>query len=88
MYNSHVVLRGMSLRNTEEIYGCVLYTGHETKIQMNSAQHAYKVSTVMRITYKAIISIFIAQAFFGLIAAILGATWMVKNLDISYMDFS
>jgi phospholipid-transporting ATPase len=88
LYNNHIVLRGMSLRNTEEIYGWVLYTGRETKIQMNQAKHAYKTSTVMRITYRAIISIFVAQAVFGSIAAVLGATWMVKNLDVPYMNFS
>lgn len=88
LYNNHIVLRGMSLRNTEEIYGWVLYTGRETKIQMNSVKHEYKTSTVMSITYKAIISIFIAQAVFGSVAAILGATWMVKNLDVGYMNFS
>jgi len=75
------------LRNTKEIYGWVLYTGHETKIQMNSAKPAYKTSTVMRITYRAIISIFIAQAVFGSVAAALGARWMVKNIDVPYLDF-
>ena len=30
--NDNVVLRGMSLRNTEMIIGIVVYTGHETKI--------------------------------------------------------
>jgi len=29
---NNVVLRGMSLRNTERIIGCVVYTGHDTKI--------------------------------------------------------
>ncbi len=30
--NDNMLLRGMSLRNTEEILGIVVYTGHETKI--------------------------------------------------------
>ena len=30
--NSNVVLRGMSLRNTEQITGIVVYTGHDSKI--------------------------------------------------------
>ncbi len=30
--NDNMLLRGMSLRNTEEIIGIVVYTGHETKI--------------------------------------------------------
>jgi len=77
----------MSLRNTEEIYGWVLYTGHESKIYMNSAKPAYKTSSAMTITYRAIISIFIAQAIVGSIAAVLGASWMIRNIEISYLDF-
>lgn len=30
--NDNMLLRGMSLRNTEEILGIVVYSGHETKI--------------------------------------------------------
>ena len=30
--NDNVLLRGMSLKNTEYITGVVVYTGHETKI--------------------------------------------------------
>ena len=30
--NDNVVLRGMSLRNTEHVSGIVVYTGHDSKI--------------------------------------------------------
>lgn len=86
--NDNIVLRGMSLRNTESIYGWVLYTGHETKIFMNSAKPAYKTSTAMRITYKAIISIFIAQAILGLFAAMKGSWWQTSNLRVEYLDIN
>lgn len=36
--NDNMLLRGMSLRNTEFIYGIVVYTGFETKIQKNSSR--------------------------------------------------
>jgi phospholipid-translocating ATPase len=45
--NENIALRGMSLRNTEEILGIVVYSGHETKIQMNSTKSVYKVSKMM-----------------------------------------
>lgn len=48
--NENVVLRGMSLRNTEHVTGIVVYTGHDSKIQMNSAGAIYKTSNIMRIT--------------------------------------
>lgn len=44
--NNNVALRGMSLRNTEFVIGVVVYTGHDSKIQMNSAGAVYKTSNV------------------------------------------
>ena len=41
---TNLVLRGMSLRNTEHIYGLAVFTGHETKVMMNSAESKYKKS--------------------------------------------
>jgi len=40
----NMVLRGMSLRNTEWIYGVTVFTGHETKIFKNSAPAIPKLS--------------------------------------------
>ena len=34
--NNNFILRGCSLRNTRYVYGVVSYTGHWTKIMMNS----------------------------------------------------
>ena len=56
--NDNVALRGMSLRNTEQVLGLVVYTGHETKIQMNTTKSAYKVSKMMHQTSSAIFWIF------------------------------
>ena len=54
-----IVLRGMSLRNTESIIGVVVYTGHETKILMNSAEATYKKSRLDRFTDNAVFWLFI-----------------------------
>lgn len=39
-----ILLRGSSLRNTEYIYGLVVFTGHETKIMKNSVKSRSKFS--------------------------------------------
>ena len=52
---SNLVLRGMSLKNTEYIYGLVVYTGHETKVMKNSEQAKYKMSRLERNTSKIIV---------------------------------
>lgn len=47
---SQILLRGSSLRNTEWIYGLVVFTGHETKIMMNSVRSKAKYSKLERAT--------------------------------------
>ena len=39
-----VLLKGISLRNTEWIIGACVYTGHDTKIMKNSANSVIKRS--------------------------------------------
>jgi len=50
--NDNVALRGMSLRNTEQVTGVVCYSGHDSKIQMNSTGAVYKTSNISRQTNK------------------------------------
>ncbi|KAJ1939061.1 hypothetical protein GGF37_004553, partial [Kickxella alabastrina] len=45
---SNVVLRGMTVRNTDWIVGIVLYTGDQTKIVLNSGPPPYKRSRIER----------------------------------------
>lgn len=42
--DNNFILRGCSLQNTELIYGLVAYTGHETKIMLNSIKARAKKS--------------------------------------------
>ncbi|EAS00612.2 phospholipid-translocating P-type ATPase, flippase family protein (macronuclear) [Tetrahymena thermophila SB210] len=44
--DSNFILRGCSLQNTEMVYGLVSYTGHETKIMLNSVKARPKKSKV------------------------------------------
>lgn len=39
---TQVLLRGSRLKNTEWVVGCVVYTGHESKLVMNSTETRFK----------------------------------------------
>lgn len=39
-----ILLRGSSLRNTDWIYGVAIYTGHDSKVMMNSSKNKAKFS--------------------------------------------
>lgn len=55
----YVLLRGMSLRNTEHVYGVVVFTGHDTKVMKNSSSGKYKFSSLEKLTNKSIYIIFL-----------------------------
>lgn len=46
----NIALRGMSLKNTEYVYGLVIFTGHQTKVMKNSAEAKYKKSRLDKFT--------------------------------------
>lgn len=77
----------MSLRNTEEIFGLVVYTGHQTKIQMNTSRATYKTSHIMRLTNRQIGIILLMQIVLASIGSALGSSWMFNNLDNVYLNF-
>lgn len=52
------ILRGCSLRNTKEIIGLITYTGHETKIMLNSVRAKPKKSGVEKLMNNFIVMIF------------------------------
>ena len=41
-----LLLRGMSLRNTEWIIGVAVYTGHDSKVMMNQSSSPNKLSKI------------------------------------------
>ena len=57
-----LLLRGSSLRNTDWVYGVAVYTGHETKVMMNSMQSRAKLSKLEIAANKYIIYGLVAQA--------------------------
>ncbi|KAK4371889.1 hypothetical protein RND71_007273 [Anisodus tanguticus] len=57
---NQLLLRGCSLRNTQYIVGAVIFTGHETKVMMNSMKIPSKRSTLEKKLDKLIIALFSA----------------------------
>jgi len=55
---SQILLRGCSLRNTDAIVGAVVFSGHETKVMMNSMNVPSKRSTLERKLDKLILLLF------------------------------
>ncbi|CAI9278373.1 unnamed protein product [Lactuca saligna] len=55
---NQIVLRGCSLRNTEYIVGVVVFTGHETKVMMNTMNVPSKRSTLEKKLDKVIATLF------------------------------
>ena len=78
----------MSLRNTEHVTGIVVYTGHDSKIQMNSTGATYKTSNIMHITNRQILYVFCIQILASIIGSLIGTSWMIDNLDeATYLNF-
>ena len=50
----NLLLRGMSVKNTELVYGLVVFTGHETKVMKNSEDAKYKMSRLENLSNKTI----------------------------------
>jgi phospholipid-transporting ATPase len=61
-----LLLRGAMLRNTKWVYGQIIYTGHETKLMLNSSKAPLKRSTLDKMTNNQIIFLFIVLIFVSL----------------------
>eukprot|EP00347_Sterkiella_histriomuscorum_P005590 403356030 len=72
-----ILLRGSSLRNTEYVYGVVIFTGHETKIMKNSAKSKAKFSKLERSTNNYILVIVLMQFIMSFIGAIANTIWEI-----------
>lgn len=70
-----LLLRGSSLRNTDWVVGLVVYTGHETKIMLNSTKSRGKFSQLEDKMNREIVHIFLLQVFICFICAICYIVW-------------
>lgn len=75
---TQLLLRGAQLRNTSWIYGIVVFTGHETKLMLNSSKKPSKVSNVTRITNRNILYLFSILVIMSIACAIGGLVFTVS----------
>ena len=74
-----VLLRGCQLRNTEWVIGAVIFTGHETKVMMNSKATPSKRSAIEHQLDKLIIILFMLQCCACIVGAIGSPTWLDRK---------
>ncbi|KAK7870454.1 hypothetical protein R5R35_000733 [Gryllus longicercus] len=79
-----VVLRGAMLRNTSWIFGVVVYTGHETKLMMNSTSAPLKRSSVDKLTNTQILMLFFILVVLCLLSAIFNEVWTKDHLKTDW----
>jgi phospholipid-transporting ATPase len=77
--HEQILLRGSLLQNTKWIHGVVIYTGHETKLMMNSTAPPFKRSQVEKSTNTQILILFIILLVICLISAVASEIWLNKN---------
>lgn len=87
---NQMLLRGSSLRNTEYIYGIVIYTGHESKIMKNSPKSRNKLSKIEKKTNYLILFLFMVEVLIIIFAAGYITIWNSSNQDTTdfYLGWS
>ncbi|KAK3823106.1 MAG: hypothetical protein J3Q66DRAFT_330871 [Benniella sp.] len=84
---TQVLLRGAVLRNTNWIYGVVIFTGHESKLMRNASATPIKRTSVEKMTNIQIIFLFGILLAMSVASAIGNMVIMNKNIDqLTYLD--
>jgi len=81
----NILLRGCMLRNTTWAVGVVVYTGKETKIQMNAAEAAQKIGSVRRFVDRETVMVFGLQVVCCFIAAVVGGIYVGRGGQMPYL---
>ncbi|XP_025410244.1 probable phospholipid-transporting ATPase IA isoform X2 [Sipha flava] len=77
--NKQFLHRGSILRNTNWIYGVVIYTGEETKLMLNKTVNSLKKSTMDRFLNSQLKTVFLLIILLSLVCAICNTLWTKKN---------
>ena len=67
------------LRNTDYVYGLVIYTGHDTKLLMNASATPIKKSRLERMVNKQITAIFALLFTMAIVCVIGYVVWVSRN---------
>lgn len=80
--SENILLRGAKLKNTSWIYGVVLYTGHESKLMINSlAKTPIKQSRLEKITNSQILWLVFILLTTGFLSAFFSQLWNRRHKD-------
>ncbi|XP_055894681.1 probable phospholipid-transporting ATPase IA isoform X6 [Biomphalaria glabrata] len=82
-----ILLRGACLKNTSWIYGLVIYTGHQSKLMLNSTTTPLKRSNVEKMTNKQILLLFLLLVLLSLVCAVANHIWVLSNEDAHWYLF-
>ena len=85
---TQLLLRGARLRNTQWIHGLVVYTGHESKLLMNSTKAPLKRSTLDKETNTQILFLFFILVALALISALANEILSRNGDNHSYIGLS
>lgn len=72
-------LRGVVLRNTDHVYGIVVYVGPDTKIMRNLTTAGLKHSSYEKVINFTVLGVFFVNAVVLLVSALLGYFWEMQN---------
>lgn len=86
----NIVLRGCILRSTEWAVGCIVYAGHESKIQMNSLKPTKKMSNVDKFTNKMVLVVLVILFCLCLTGSLLTYKYILDGVfdQLSYLGVS
>ena len=78
---NQLLLRSCQLRNTDKVYGLVVYTGQESKVMLNSKPPPAKTSTVMRKMNRMLYTVYALQFLICVSFAGLSLHWDRQLMD-------
>ncbi|GFR91276.1 phospholipid-transporting ATPase [Elysia marginata] len=82
-----ILLRGACLKNTSWIYGLVIYTGHQSKLMLNSTTTPLKRSNVEKLTNSQIVLLFLVLLILSLSCSVLHHVWVDENSSTHWYLF-